>query len=132
MFDNLTLLAMAKKKMDWIAERQNVLSQNVANADTPKYQPKDLKPLSFKDQLQGTAQVAMVATNPMHLQPQTGASAKFEAMRIGKPSETTPDGNSISLEEQAYQMSQGKDAYDFAANLVDKQMKMLQTSISSK
>ena len=32
-------------KMDWASQRQKVLSQNVANADTPDYREKDLKKL---------------------------------------------------------------------------------------
>ena len=33
--------------MCWLNARQNVLSQNVANADTPGYTARDLKPVDF-------------------------------------------------------------------------------------
>ena len=45
------LLSMLRTRMTWLHQRQDVLSQNVANADTPGYVARDLKPLDFKDML---------------------------------------------------------------------------------
>jgi flagellar basal-body rod protein FlgB len=44
---------MISRRMDWLSQRQTVLSQNVANADTPNYQPRDLKTLDFRAELRG-------------------------------------------------------------------------------
>ena len=44
----LTLFRMMSDRMDWLTQRQQVLSQNVANADTPQYGARDLKPIDFK------------------------------------------------------------------------------------
>ena len=44
---NLTLFQMSEEKMRWLAQRQSVLSENIANANTPDYMPSDLKPLKF-------------------------------------------------------------------------------------
>ena len=52
MLEDLKLFAMAQKTMDWLAKRQEVLAQNIANANTPKYQPSDLAPLDFKNLLE--------------------------------------------------------------------------------
>ena len=35
----IPLFALVRKRMAWLTERQLVLAQNVANADTPKYKP---------------------------------------------------------------------------------------------
>ncbi|MEK9647431.1 MAG: hypothetical protein VW547_17980 [Alphaproteobacteria bacterium] len=48
---NPRLFSMTAKKLDWLSKRQIVLSQNLANADTPSYAPRDLKPLGFGDLL---------------------------------------------------------------------------------
>ena len=42
---------MLRERMTWLNQRQDVLSQNVANADTPGYVARDLKPLDFDDML---------------------------------------------------------------------------------
>jgi len=44
----MTIFKMVNKRMDFLSQRQKVLSENVANADTPKYHPKDLKPIDFR------------------------------------------------------------------------------------
>ena len=46
--NKLPLFAMATKRMGWLAKRQEVLSQNVANADTPNFVPHDLKAQDFR------------------------------------------------------------------------------------
>ena len=99
MFEDLTLFAMAKKKMDWLARRQEVLSENVANANTPKYQSKDLAPLSFKEAVAAAPQVQAVVTNPMHVSPPIEPS-RFEKVTERHPDESKPNGNSVLLEEQ--------------------------------
>ena len=39
---------MLRERMTWLNQRQDTLSQNVANADTPRYVARDLKPLDFE------------------------------------------------------------------------------------
>ena len=41
---DIPLLSMLKDRMSWLSARQSVLSQNVANADSPGYTAHDLKP----------------------------------------------------------------------------------------
>ncbi len=47
----IPLLSMLKTRMTWLNQRQDVLSQNVANADTPGYAAHDLKPVDFSQEL---------------------------------------------------------------------------------
>ena len=42
---DVPLMSMLRTRMSWLHQRQDVLAQNVANADTPKYVAHDLKPL---------------------------------------------------------------------------------------
>ena len=45
---DIPILAMLRTRMQWQQQRQQVLAQNVANADTPGFQPEDLKPFTLK------------------------------------------------------------------------------------
>ena len=45
---DVPLFSMLRERMTWLNQRQDVLSQNVANADTPGYVARDLKPLDFQ------------------------------------------------------------------------------------
>ena len=51
---DLPLFSMLKQRMTWLNQRQDLLSQNVANADTPKYISRDLKALDFDQILSGS------------------------------------------------------------------------------
>ena len=41
-------LAVLRTRMQWHQERQQVLANNVANADMPKFRPRDLVPPDIK------------------------------------------------------------------------------------
>ncbi|RYG11762.1 MAG: flagellar biosynthesis protein FlgB, partial [Caulobacteraceae bacterium] len=41
-FTDLPLLGQIKGRLSWLDERQRVIAQNVANADTPGYVGRDL------------------------------------------------------------------------------------------
>lgn len=129
MFEDLTLFAMARRKMDWLARRQEVLSENVANANTPKYQPKDLSELSFKDVMTEAAPpLQAVVTNPMHVSPAVEPT-RFETVAEHRPEESKPDGNAVLLEEQMQKIGEVKSNYDLAVNLFQKNLSMLRTAI---
>ena len=44
---SVPLLSLLTTRMSWLSGRQSVLAQNVANADTPGYQARDMKPMDF-------------------------------------------------------------------------------------
>jgi flagellar basal-body rod protein FlgB len=130
MFEDLTLFSMAKKSMEWLSRRQEVLSQNVANANTPKYKAKDLAPLDFKSMMQDDdpAPVRAVVTNPMHISPPVEDSP-FKEIVENKPEEAKPDGNEVLLEEQMQKVGEVKDAHQLAINLYQANMAMLKNAI---
>ena len=61
---DLPLFSVLKSRMRWLEERQKLLAENVANADTPRYRTRDLKQLDFNAELNATAQVRLAATAP--------------------------------------------------------------------
>ena len=44
---DIPIFSMLRTKMQWHQERQKLLAENVSNADTPKFKPRDLAPLKF-------------------------------------------------------------------------------------
>ena len=61
--------------MDWLSQRQNVLAQNIANADTPNYLPQEMKHGAFERLLaRKLAPVAPRVTDPKHMVGRTPAA----------------------------------------------------------
>ncbi|HLO78141.1 MAG TPA: flagellar basal body rod protein FlgB [Magnetospirillum sp.] len=128
MFDKLSVIALAKSRMDWVAKRQEVLAENVANANTPKFVPSDIKSFDFKSVLNNTNPPVQVAvTNPMHVQPVV--TDPQTVIRDRRDFESSADGNAVVLEEQMAKIGEAKTAYDTAASLFQKQFKMLRTAL---
>jgi flagellar basal-body rod protein FlgB len=131
MFDDLKLFAMAQRSMDWLAKRQEVVAQNIANANSPKYQPKDVAPLNFKDLLGPEKQpVRAVATNAMHISPVVETD-RFETKTERRPEESKLDGNAVLLEEQTKILGDIKDQNALATTLMQSNLAMFKTALGN-
>ena len=130
MFEDLTLFAMAQRQIDYLARRQSVLSENVANANSPEYKVKDLAPLNFKDLMapQQDSAVRAAVTNPMHISPEV-TPVRFEEVNVQRPEESKPDGNQVLIEDQMQKIGEVKGDYELAVNLMMKHINMLKTAI---
>ena len=129
MFEDLTLFAMAQRQIDYLARRQSVLSENVANANTPQFKEKDLAPVSFKDLMAPPAQAVHAAvTNSMHISPEV-EPVRFEQVTVHRPEESKPDGNQINVEDQMQKIGDIKGDYELAVNLMMKNISMLKTAL---
>jgi flagellar basal-body rod protein FlgB len=124
---SLKLFKMAMTRMDWAAQRQKVLAQNISNADTPNYRPKDVKEINFKDVLRGTsaAPVNAVRTNVNHLKGTIPERDTFRAQGTAKTFEESPDGNQVIIEEQMQKVGTTRSEYTTAVTLMSSHMKML-------
>jgi flagellar basal-body rod protein FlgB len=125
----LPLFAKIAQRMNWLGERQKVLSENIANADTPNYAARDLKPQKFESLLnEKSGRVQPVATNPQHLVA-AGKAGSTAAPGRGKPTETTVSGNGVSLETEIMKMSETAMDYQLISNLYRKQLGLFRTVI---
>ncbi|MBI3444983.1 MAG: flagellar basal body rod protein FlgB [Magnetospirillum sp.] len=133
MYDDLGIFKMAKAQMDWIAQRQEVLAGNIANANTPRYLPKDIKPVDFKSVLNDSMEtpVTASATNAKHIVPEMGPGP-FKAVTQRKTYESTPDGNAVILEEQMAKIGEANSSYNAAAALFQKYQKMIKTAAGTR
>jgi flagellar basal-body rod protein FlgB len=127
---DLPLLTMLRQRMTWLNQRQDLLSQNVANADTPRYVARDLKPLEF-DQLlggPGAQGTSMMTTNARHIALSASHPGKFEDHET-PDQEFNPNGNAVSLEVEMIKVSDTQAQFQAAANLYAKAVTMMKTAI---
>jgi len=128
--NNLTLFSAVKKKLSWLGQRQEVLAQNIANADTPEYRASDLKPYEFKELIRRESmQVNMVRTSNNQIAGQRRQIRDFHEDTLIKPYETAPDGNSVVLEEQMAKVNETTVSHRFTTELYKKHLAMLRTAL---
>jgi flagellar basal-body rod protein FlgB len=127
---NLPLFAALSRKMEWLSDRQKVLSENVANADTPHYQASDLRPLDFKKELQQTSgRLELVSTDAQHITATPTANAIPADALVKTADDRVIDGNTVSLEDEMIKVSQTAADYQLMTNLYKKQISMLKDAI---
>jgi flagellar basal-body rod protein FlgB len=91
------VLSVASRQASWLLARQNVVAENVANANTPAYRSVDLKP--FDAALQATA-LQLARTSPKHM---SIVQNNYEPTLDDPNSEnheTYLSGNDVSLERE--------------------------------
>lgn len=127
----LPLVEMLKTRMHWHQERQKLLAENVANADTPGFAPRELaEPRFAPDGRPVATSMQPVRTSPMHL---GGAGAPRAAAQIGADKfETRPSGNAVNLEEEMLKVAQNQSDYQLAASLYEKSLRMLRTAVGRR
>jgi flagellar basal-body rod protein FlgB len=145
---NLTVFNMASKKMSWLTQRQAVLANNIANADTPNYTGKDLKSLDFSKELHKARTslkvtnkhhmtpnnygVAAVRTNPAHSQGTLPTKKDYRENKDKNPYEVSIDDNGVVLEEQMVKVNKTRSDYELSTTIYKKHMNMLRMSVKSK
>ena len=129
---DLPLFSMLRDRMSWLNQRQTVLSENVANADTPGYVARDLKPLDFSEQLQSVNQTrvsGLTLTNPRHIAASTRTGSGQYDVTDTPDVEANPNGNAVSLEQEMIKVSDTQMQFQAAANLYGKAMSLMRTAI---
>ena len=94
------LLDLAEQRLKYLGARQSVLATNVANADTPGWKTRDLKP--FAAVLAGTGAGVPAQTDPMHLRGTASGTPGTKTLA----GEQAPDGNQVSLDQQLEKIAQ--------------------------
>lgn len=129
---HIPLFTMITRQMDWLTTRQKVLAQNIANADTPNYQAKDLAPLDF-------AAMASAAGNKLKMETTSGGHIKAGLSAAGSPKVfetqstlTSPSGNGVIIEDELMKVSETQAEYELITRLYRKHMGMLRSALGRR
>ena len=133
MIGNIQIFTLLKTRMQWHQQRQTILAENIANANTANYQARDLAEPDFKAILarQSSGQAsggALKITNGMHIQAGT-ANNGFGASAEATSWEVTPSGNSVVLEDQMLKLAENQLDYQTITALYNKSIKLMKLAV---
>jgi flagellar basal-body rod protein FlgB len=123
---DIPILSMLRTRMQWHQERQRVLAENVANADTPGYHARDLVPPDFQHALQ--ASLTLATTNPGHIAATGGGGSPF-AEDTDLHYEVRPRGNGVSHEDEMLKVAGNQMDYDAASSLYSHSLALIKTAV---
>ena len=126
---HLTLFKALQHKMGWLSRRQAVLSQNVANSNTPDFRPQDLKSVRFSQVLNRAVggSVKVARTHPNHQKPPS-ESAGGEEYTV-RSSELKRNGDGVTVEQELLKMADVQMDYGLVTNLYRKHESMILTAL---
>ena len=113
---DLPLFSMLRTRMQWHQERQRLLSENVANADTPSFRPRDLAPLEFGTRCSRRwPRSGSLAPHPAHIAGSGAIRGGFAAP--GRHTTCAPAGNAVNLEDEMIKVAANQMDYQAATTL---------------
>lgn len=129
---SVPILSALRTRLEWLSERQKLLSENIANADTPGYRARDLKPVDFHKMLKRNSTSALALTHPMHIKGGLGdQNFRFQPTEA-EGYEVNPSGNSVSIEEQMVKLGETQMEYETATGIYRKQSQMLKIALGAR
>lgn len=119
------IFGLLRGTLGYLTQRQKVLAENVANANTPDYVPRDISDTAFEAALRrGAGGTAMARTDSGHMAaPGKSASSALALQAHEDPdTETTINGNAVVLEEQMTKVVDNQMRYETVVGLYQKSL----------
>lgn len=107
--------------IDYLTKRDEILSRNIANADTPKYKPKELKLIG-----KSSIYLPMSTTSSGHMSLDGIANSELVEAPIR---EVKPNGNAVNLDDELFKKSENATRLQEAMGIYNKSRSMLRTAI---
>lgn len=123
--EQVYLFGIASQRTSWLATRQALVAENVANADTPGYKAKDLT--SFAEVLE-TTRLNLASSNNTHMASLSRASDGQDVVSE-TPWDVTHSGNSVSLEQEMLKAGEISRAYSLDTSVVKAFHRLLVMSV---
>jgi flagellar basal-body rod protein FlgB len=124
---DIPILSMLRERMEWHQERQRVLAENVANADTPGYRAKDIAPPDFAHQVRMAA-LGLDRTNTAHIEAESSGGSMF-APDSGGRYEVRPRGNTVTHEDEMMKAASNQMDYEAVASLYTHSLNLIKMAV---
>lgn len=124
MFQGLNVFKVAHAMATHAGHRQAVISQNIANADTPDYKAQDIQ--RFADVFQGDGLNGMRSSRTGHMNATVGPDGW---QSFTTDAQTDPNGNSVSVELELLNGVETARQHERAIAIYKSSLNILRTSL---
>ena len=137
---DLPLLTALKKRMGWLTKNQRVISENLANADTPGFRANRLEAQQFStllsdvhanrvggNQLSGAERAERAARGGLTNRPKDEAQTRED-----KEAVISPTGNSVVLEEEMLKLADTQLEYGLVVELYKKNAGLMRIALGRR
>ena len=139
--NSIPIMAALKERMHWLKNRQGVIAQNVANANTPGYKAQELQAQDFSEYFASidkeqrssvrVKSMALRGSQSGHMQGFSDANNRFEVVEA-EVKDSNSTGNTVLLEDEMMKMNKTQIEYGMITNLYKKNVNLLRTAIKGR
>lgn len=126
-----TTMNLLQKVLDLRSRNQEIISSNIANAETPGFSAVSFE---FEQQLRQALQrgeLRPVVTQPGHIGIRPGDIAQVEGRVVRHPDRRgIGDGNSVSVDQEMVRLSENQIMYEAAITMLNKKLALLKYAAS--
>lgn len=125
-FEGVSAVRVLQEGMRVAVLNQNLLANNIANVDTPNYNPVRLDfQATLREALDGNGRVSLRRTLPQHLEAERW-QPQFKRVALTSKN----DYNKVDLEQEMADLAENTGRYTTYGSLLAKQFKMVKDMLS--
>jgi flagellar basal-body rod protein FlgB len=123
-----------QQALNLLTRRQDILASNIANADTPGYQARDI---DFSGQLKGAMETSAMAKHPVSLSLTSnkhieGQTRPFDDAQLlyRVPDQPSADGNTVDMDRERVNFADNSMKYQSGLTFLGADIKKMMTVLS--
>lgn len=130
-------LRFQQDAMSLRAERQQVLANNIANADTPEYRARDFDfaaelASSLNEGRAGSRGMSLATTSDRHLRASSSGGSAVRELQYRIPDQPSLDGNTVDMDRERAQFSDNSVRYQASLTFLTNRLQSLKTAMQSE
>ena len=129
MFEKIEMLRMARAMGQHTQARHIEVARNIANADTPGFRAHDLQPFA-ETYRQAEEGGTLRVSNARHLDAPQWSPGGARIIEVAGP--VSPNGNSVSLEEEMVRAAEVKSSHDRSLTIYRSGLDLLRSSLGRR
>ena len=129
MFEKIEMLRMARAMGQHTQARHIEVARNIANADTPGFRAHDLQPFA-ETYRQAEDSGTLRVSNARHLDAPQWSPGGARVIEVAGP--VSPNGNSVSLEEEMVRAAEVKSSHDRSLTIYRSGLDLLRSSLGRR
>jgi flagellar basal-body rod protein FlgB len=126
-------MKILKAQMDYIAQRQVLLSENIASVNVDRYKAKDLKSPSIKSLKAYTRpnSFALKTSSPMHIAKKGKVGSSFSSFNP-RVTDVRKNGNDVELDDQMLRVADNSDKFNLTTKIYGQMLNLIRTQVTPR
>lgn len=127
--DNNNNILLSQKSLDYLWEKQRIISENIANSDTPGYKAKEI---SFEDQLSKNLDKFRNQESPKKSEIREAILDTKITIDTSDEESTRLDGNNVNVDVEQVELARAQLQYQYQIYQINDQFNRLRSALGKR